>query len=140
MNLIFTQKQAREKIEGLEARISDLESDALAKEEGLEAIQNELATAREDLAAKQSKIEELEAQAAKVEGLEAKVQEAETKIVEAENSAAKKAVELVAEAGLEKPIEAASSQESKTLTLAQFRELAAIQKTQFFRNGGKLTD
>jgi predicted RNase H-like nuclease (RuvC/YqgF family) len=140
MNLIFTQKQAREKIEGLQSRIDELESDALAKEEGLEAIQTELATARDDLAAKQSKIEELEEQASKVETLEAKVQEAETKITEAENSAAKKAVEIVAEAGLDKPIEAASSQGPKTLALTEFRELTPIQKTQFFRNGGKLTD
>lgn len=131
MNLIFTQKQAREKIEGLEARIEELEADALAKEEGIETLQTELATAREDLAAKQSRIEELESKASKVEELETKVQEAEQKIEAAENSAAQKAVELAAEAGHEEAIPVVESEQINHL--AVFNSLKGAERTAYYK-------
>ena len=143
MNLIFTQKQAREKIEGLEARISELEADALSKDEGFEAIQQENISLAEKLTIANQQIEALKSETSKIEPLQQELEETKEQVKEVEKSANLKAVEMAAEAGHDKPIDADITSDSiteKTVSREAFNSKSPAEQMKFIKSGGKITD
>jgi septal ring factor EnvC (AmiA/AmiB activator) len=146
--MIFTQRAARERIESLESRNTELEAELAAESSQCEALRTELATANETILVAQSSIAELDAA---VETLQAQLTEANASLTtaqeaaaQAEQSAAAKAVALAAEAGIESPLPITASEkptsEVPTLTRAEFNKLPPSSRLAHVRAGGKLTD
>jgi len=136
----LTNKEAREQITGLEARVSELETDVTAANASLSETQGELATANEslseskvDLANALERITELETENAKIPDLEAAAELTKEKV---SNEAARQ----LAASGHPAPIEDIDDKEEvKALSRAEFSALSPAAKSEFSKNGGKLT-
>lgn len=145
MGLFTTKAEWEAKVDGLNARITELESDVTASAEALTSAQNELATANETitghveeigrLAARQTELEQ--ELAAANEALEA----ANKAKDEAEASAGAKASAMLASAA-HPPVEvtAESDSNAKALTRSEFNALSPAKRSEFSRNGGKITE
>lgn len=151
MGLFTSRAELENKITGYEARINELESEVTASATALADVQSELATARESIASAESPEavailrEELEAATAAasteaVTGLAVKlIASAEAPEAIREAISAQAAAMLAASGHVAIAIEAGESQESPTITRAEFEALPHHSRNKFFRNGGKLT-
>jgi chromosome segregation ATPase len=73
--MIFTQRQAREKIQSLESRIAELESESQSKDQTIEQLRKDVSDASAESAPQSARIIELEEQ---VTSLDQRVEELET--------------------------------------------------------------
>jgi septal ring factor EnvC (AmiA/AmiB activator) len=142
MGLFTTKAEWENKVEGLNARIGELEADVTASAEALTTAQNELATASETITGHVAKISELELRNAELEkeliaaneALEAAAAAKDA----AEKSAGVKASEILASAG-HPPVEvtaedsADASNASKTPHLDKFNTLTGTEKSAFYQ-------
>jgi chromosome segregation ATPase len=140
----LTNKEAREKITGLEARTEELETELEAANEAAKSARDELATYKESAAELSADLENAKETITELESFKA---EAETKIAELEEAAAKtdekvsiEASRMLAATGAAQPLEnpEAGSDASKELTREEFRKLAPAARQAFLSNGGKL--
>ena len=137
----LTNREAREQIAGLETRVSELESDNTAANQSLADARAELATATESLSEAQAdvanareRITELETENARIPDLEAAADVSADRV---SNEAAR----LLAASGHPAPIEGVEDREKvKTMTRDAFAALSPAAKSEFSREGGKLTN
>lgn len=146
-----TQNAWREKCEGLEARVSELESDATARDEELVRIQGELVTAQETAAsnptAEQVATLTTQLQEAQAAAAPEKIEAAALALLnDSGNEAVQKVVaarvtEELAKGGHHTVVEDNGGKSTTdTLTRAEFNALSPIKRGQFLKSGGKLTD
>lgn len=118
-------------LEAVKADLATVENDLKAEIDKNSVAEAALQEAATEIQSLREKNQELEAKASKVESLEAKVEESEAKIAEAENSAAQKAVEIIAEAGHEEAIPVVDSEAVNHL--AVFNSLKGSERTAYFK-------
>ena len=151
-SMFATQKAWREKVEGLEARVSEIEADATAAAESFATAQAELATANESIAALNTELAELKTtneiltndaeEASKlIEAKDKEISEAKAEVETAKASAARVAAEMLASAGHPAPINNVdiNAGSGKTVTRAEFDQLSHQARNEYIRAGGKVT-
>ena len=126
--MIFTQKAAREKIQSLESRVTELESELKTASEREQALQNEVADAQAESAPLQVKVSELTEE---IEGLNKSVEELQTenadlttKCENIQKQVASQVVTELAQTGVEKPLEVSGTTQSKEEILAEFKAMS----------------
>ena len=145
MGLFTTKAEWESKVGGLNARIGELESDITASAESLTAAQNELATATETITGHVAEIETLTNRQAELEAELVAANEAleasNAAKVAAEASAGAKASEMLASAG-HAAVEVTEGADIATNKLSRedFAKLTPSAKSEFSKNGGKLTN
>ena len=150
--MIFTQRQAREKIESLQSRISELESESASKDETIQSLQAETSEASANAAPQSARVLELEeevlALGGQIETLQssASAKDAEiTKLTEAATATAEKisieAARQLASSGHPTPIANTpdADTDDKIMSRAAFNSLTPAARLKFVKAGGKIS-
>jgi septal ring factor EnvC (AmiA/AmiB activator) len=135
--MIFTQRQAREKIQSLESRIAELESESESKDQTIEQLRKDVSDASAESAPQSARIIELEEQVAgldeRIETLEAENKELSAKAEITQSAVAAAAVAEMATVGQENPFEiSASAKDSKNEIIAKFQAMPAGEERSAF--------
>lgn len=139
--MIFTQKAAREKIESLESRVTELESNINAANEREQALQKEVLDAQAESAPLQAKVAELteenEGLSKSVEELQNEVSELTTKCETVQQQVAAQVVAELAQTGVEKPLEVSGATKTAEEIHAEFKAMAPGPERSAFFNKHK---
>ena len=142
MGLFTTKAEWESKVEGLNARIGELETDIVASSETVTAAQNELATANETITGHVAEIGNLTARQSELEAelvaANSALEVSNAAKEAAEKSAGARASEMIAAAGIAAVEVSEGGEKQNTLTAAEFNNLSHPQRNEFIRNGGKL--
>ena len=142
----LTNSEAKQKIEGLEARISELEADATARDAELVSARADFATSNEslneangNLATARERITALETEASASAETIARLTE-EAKFTK--DKVSLEASRIVAASGHKEPVESpeGGSGGVEIKTRAEFNKLDARARVAFLKSQGKLTD
>ena len=149
--MIFTQRQAREKIQTLESRISELESESASKDETIQSLQTEISEASANAAPQSARVLELEeevlALGGQIETLQSSVSAKDAEIAKlaasakiTENKVNAAAVATLATIGQEAPlaVESGAPAVDNKMDIATFNSLEIHERNKFIREGGKL--
>ena len=141
----LTNKQAQEKISGLEARVSELEADVTAANETIESLQGDAVTAAETITTLTSERDTattaLATAKATVADQESTITAANEKLGTFDAEVANKVQLGIANLGFNGNIPSTSAEVGEsTLTLNQFNALNPRQKMDFSKSGGKITN
>jgi chromosome segregation ATPase len=132
----LTNKEAREKITGLETRVAELEGDIESANTAAESARNELATANEALSEAQSDLSNAKERICELEGIAARVPELEEAAKVTAEKISNEASQLAAAIGLTEPLPDANTGEPKSI-LAQFIALEGEDATRFYKANRK---
>ena len=141
----LTNKQAQEKITGLEARVSELEADVNAASATIESLQGEVTTAAETITGLTSERDQASAALvtakATVADQEATINAANNKLATFDAEVVNKVQLGIANLGFKGTIPTASKEDGdNNLTLQAFNALTPRQKMDFSKSGGKITN
>jgi uncharacterized coiled-coil protein SlyX len=141
----LTNKQAQEKITGLEARVSELEFDVNSASATIEALQADAATAAETITGLTSERDQASAALvtakATVADQEQTITAANDKLATFDAEVANKVQLGIANLGFKGTIPTASKEDGdNTLTFQAFNALTPRQKMDFSKAGGKITN
>lgn len=139
----LTNKEAQEKIQTLESRISELEETARLSDEQLTQARDENASMKEDVAPLKAENAELKQ---KVEDQKATISEQDAKINEltelnkiTAEKISNEAARMLAATGHPEPVTITERKPSDTLSPEEFRKLEPLAQARFLRKGGQIS-
>jgi hypothetical protein len=136
--MIFTQRQAREKIQSLESRITELESESESKDQTIAQLRKDVSDASAESAPQSARIIELEEQVAgldeRIETLESENKELSAKAELTQSAVAAAAVAEMAAVGQEKPFEISGQGAGQPSAIDQFNAIEdQSERLKFYR-------
>jgi chromosome segregation ATPase len=144
--MIFTDKAAKEKIQSLESRITDLETDATAKDTEIENLRADVTAKDQTISEHVASIQHISDQLT-ASGEKIALYFEEIKTLKAEVETAKAAIpaavtEALASIGQTEPLENIETPDTsaKTMKLEDFKKLGPAAKSSFCITGGKIID
>jgi uncharacterized coiled-coil protein SlyX len=140
----LTSKAANEQIAGLNARISELEADAVERDAALSEANDQVAAHAQTITDRDASIatltSERDAALAAQRTAEAAAAEANAKLATFDDEVEQRVIAKVASLGTGAVTVTGSSEGGETKTRAEFSALDAKGRAEFLRNGGKLKD
>lgn len=141
----LTNKQAQEKISGLEARVSELEADVTAANATIETLQGEAVTASETITTLTSERDKASADLATAQATvadqEQTITAANEKLATFDTEVANKVQLGIANLGFKGEIPSASAEVGENkITREQFDAMDHSKRNEFIAKGGKVTD